>query len=134
MAGLMTLDRVVSLEPGKCARAFRNFTNTLSILDSHFPRLPVMPGVLILGSMGELAALLLREETGGGWRLVGAERVRFRHFVEPGDQLELTVELKEITAQSALCSATARVEGKLVTTAGKLRLAPVRHVENGADS
>jgi 3-hydroxyacyl-[acyl-carrier-protein] dehydratase len=121
---LTTIDRIVELEPGKSAKGLRNVTNTLSILDSHFPRFPVLPGVLMLGSMGELAALLLEEQTGRPWRLAGAEQVRFRHFVQPGDQLELSVELKELSGEVAVLSASARVDGKPVVTARQIRLAP----------
>ena len=71
-----TVDRVISLDPGKGARGIRNVPNTLSILDSHFPRFPVLPGVMILGSMAELAATLLKEHTGRSWRLSGAEQFR----------------------------------------------------------
>jgi 3-hydroxyacyl-[acyl-carrier-protein] dehydratase len=119
-----TLDRVVSLEPGKGAKGLRNVPNTLAILDSHFPRFPVLPGVLILGSLGELAARLLEEQTGRPWRLAGADQVRYRHFVQPGDQMELTVELKEASADSALLSGTVRVDGKVMTQARQLRLVP----------
>ena len=42
-----TLDRIVSVEPGKSAEAIRNVPNTLAIFDSHFPRFPVLPGVLM---------------------------------------------------------------------------------------
>ena len=119
-----TLDRVVSLELGKGAKGLRNVPNTLAILDSHFPRFPVLPGVLILGSLGELAARLLEEQTGRPWRLAGADQVRYRHFVQPGDQMELTVELKEASADSALLSGTVRVDGKVMTQARQLRLVP----------
>ena len=124
MSRWTTVDRVISLEPGKGARGIRNVPNTLAILDSHFPRFPVLPGVLILGSLGELAALLLLEQTGRPWRLAAAEQVRYRHFVQPGDQMELTVELKESSAESAVLSGTVRVDGKVMTTARQLRLVP----------
>jgi 3-hydroxyacyl-[acyl-carrier-protein] dehydratase len=118
------LDRILEVEPGKRARGFRNVTNTLSILDSHFPRMPVLPGVLMLGSMGELAARLLADQTARSWRLAGAEQVRFRHFVQPGDQLELEVELKDVSESGASLSGTARVEGKVMVTARRLRMVP----------
>lgn len=124
MSRLITLDKVLALEPGKGARALRNVPNTLDILDSHFPRFPVLPGVLILGSLGELGVRLLREQTGQSWRMAGAEQIRFRRFVQPGDQMELSVELKEFTPESAVLSGSVRVEGKLMTTAGKIRLTP----------
>src|SRR5438874_13248432 len=112
-----TVDRVTEVEPGKGARGIRNVPNTLAILDSHFPRFPVLPGVLILGSLGELAAALLREQTGQAWRLAGAETVRYRHFVRPGDQMDLSVELKEFTPEAAVLSGSVRVDGKGMTTA-----------------
>ena len=119
-----TLDRIVSVEPGKSATGLRNVPNTLSIFDSHFPRFPVMPGVLILGSLGALAAELLEQETGRRWKLAGADRVAFRHFVQPGDQLELTVQLKDRSDDQAVLSGEVTVDGKVVTRARKLRAVP----------
>jgi len=117
------IDRVTSLGEGK-ASGYRNVTNTIAIFDSHFPRFPVLPGVLILGSMGELAGRLLAEETGRGWRLAGAGQIAFRHFVQPGDQMEVTVELKERGEKEAVLSAEAKVDGKVVTRARRLRMVP----------
>jgi len=119
-----TIDRVLSVEPGSNARGIRNVPNTLAIFDSHFPRKPVLPGVLILGSLGALAATLLEAETGRPWRLAGANQVGFRHFVQPGDQMEVSVELKERTDAAAVLSGDVKVDGKVVTRARRLRMAP----------
>ena len=124
MVPLTQFDRLVSLEPGSSASAIRNVPNTLAIFDSHFPRFPVLPGVLILGTMGSLAARLLAEDTGCSWRLAGANQVGFRHFVQPGDQLEITVDLKERGDEEAVLAAEARVEGRVVTRARRLRMVP----------
>lgn len=124
MSRWLTIDRVVSIEPGVRASAIRNVPNTLAIFDSHFPRFPVLPGVLILGSLGTLASLLLEEETGRPWRLAGGGQIGFRHFVQPGDQMEIEVELKERSEDAATLSGEVRVEGKLVTRARQLRLVP----------
>jgi 3-hydroxyacyl-[acyl-carrier-protein] dehydratase len=124
MAAWTTLDRVLSLEPGR-AVAVRNVPNTLSIFDSHFPRFTGLPGVLILGSLGTLAAQLLEHDAGGSWELCGAERVAFRRFVQPGDQLELTVELKERADGEARLSGQAAVDGQVVTRARVLRVRAV---------
>ena len=120
-----TLDQIVSVEPGEDAVALRNVPNTLSIFDSHFPRFHVLPGVLILGSLGALGALALERETGKAWQLVGADKIGFRHFVQPGDQMRLTVKLKEHTEEGAVGSGEVEVEGKLVTRARRLRFAPI---------
>ena len=119
-----TLDRVVRVGDGE-AEAIRNVPNTLAIFDSHFPRFHVLPGVLILGSLGTLCAELLEQETGRRWRLAGADRVAFRHFVQPGDRLVLTVKLKEAGEGEATLSGEAAVDGRVVTRARKLRAAPV---------
>jgi 3-hydroxyacyl-[acyl-carrier-protein] dehydratase len=124
MSRWSTLDRIVTMEPGESATALRNVPNTLAIFDTHFPRFPVLPGVLILGSLGALAAALLEAETGRAWRLAGADRVAFRHFVGPGDQLLLTVKLSERSDSEAVLSGEVLVDGRVVTRARKLRAVP----------
>jgi 3-hydroxyacyl-[acyl-carrier-protein] dehydratase len=115
-----TLDRIVRVADGE-AVALRNVPNTLAIFDSHFPRFTVLPGVLILGSLGTLAVELLEHQDGRRWRLIGADRVAFRHFVSPGDQLELTVKLKAIDGDDATLSGEVTVDGNVVARARKLR-------------
>jgi len=124
MSRWTTLDRVVEIDPEKRATGLRNVPNTLSIFDSHFPRFPVMPGVLILGSLAALAGRLLSQRTGKPWRLARAETVRFRHFVQPGDQMALSVDLKEFTPTAAVFSASVKVDDKVVSTARALRMVP----------
>jgi 3-hydroxyacyl-[acyl-carrier-protein] dehydratase len=124
MSRWTTLDRIVQIDPEKGASALRNVPNTLSIFDSHFPRFPVLPGVLILGSLAELAGRLLRERTGGRWRLARAEQVRFRHYVQPGDQMALSVDLKEFSPTGAVFAGSVKVDGKLVSSARALRMVP----------
>jgi 3-hydroxyacyl-[acyl-carrier-protein] dehydratase len=119
-----TLDRIVTMEVGKSATAVRNVPNTLAIFDSHFPRFNVLPGVLILGSLGALASELLERETGAPWHLAGADRVGFRHFVQPGDQLQLSVTLKIRSDAEAVLTGEASVDGRVVTRARKLRVVP----------
>ncbi len=118
------LDRIVDVQPGHGARALRNVPNTLAILDTHFPRFPVLPGVLILGSLAELAALFLEKQTGRRWQLSRATEIRFRHYVRPGDQLELAVELKQLLADAATLHGSVWTEGRLTTSVRELRLVP----------
>jgi 3-hydroxyacyl-[acyl-carrier-protein] dehydratase len=84
----------------------------------------VVPGVLILGSLAELAGRLLSQRTGKRWRLARAEQVRFRHFVQPGDQMALSVELKEFSPTAAVFSASVKVDDKVVSTARTMRMVP----------
>jgi 3-hydroxyacyl-[acyl-carrier-protein] dehydratase len=127
MSRWSTLDRIVSVEPGESgtATAIRNVPNTLAIFDTHFPRFPVLPGVLMLGSLGALAAELLKADTDKPWRLAGADRVAFRHFVQPGDQLELAVKLSKHSDTEAVLSGEVSVDGRVVVRARKLRMVPL---------
>jgi 3-hydroxyacyl-[acyl-carrier-protein] dehydratase len=119
-----TLDRVVRVDEAE-AEAIRNVSNTLAIFDTHFPRFHVLPGVLMLGSLGVLCNELLEKRTGKRWRLRGADRVGFRNFVQPGDQLVLTVKLKDLGDGEATLTGEASVGDKLVLRARKLRAVPV---------
>jgi 3-hydroxyacyl-[acyl-carrier-protein] dehydratase len=114
---------MLELEPGKSARAIRNVPNTLAIFDSHFPRQETMPGVLILGTMGKVAKALVEAE-GGVWRLAGGGAIGFRHWVGPGDTMEISVTLKSRDDAEAILSGEVKVDGKLVTRARKLRMVP----------
>lgn len=86
--GAPAFDRVVVVEPGVRAVAHLNVTGTLPLFATHFPRYPVLPGVLLIESALALARLAAGEP---GLRLRHATRLRFRRFVVPGDQVELTV-------------------------------------------
>jgi 3-hydroxyacyl-[acyl-carrier-protein] dehydratase len=119
----LSYDRMLELEPGKSARAIRNVPNTLAIFDSHFPRQETMPGVLILGTMGKVAKALVEAE-GGVWRLAGGGAIGFRHWVGPGDTMEISVTLKSRDDAEAILSGEVKVDGKLVTRARKLRMVP----------
>lgn len=119
-----TIDKMVSVGDGE-AVGLRNVPNTLQIFETHFPRFNVLPGILILGSLGTLAVELLEKDTGKRWKLVGADRVAFRHFVQPGDQIELTVKLKDVSEEEATLTGEVTVDGNVVTRARKLRARPV---------
>ncbi len=114
-----TLDRILDVEPGARASALRNVPNTLPVFETHFPRFPVLPGVMILDTLAELAALAVG---GGPWRLAAAERVRFRHYVRPGDQMRLAVEVTGGDAMQPVLSGSVQVDDKVVATVRGLRL------------
>ncbi|WP_250286750.1 MULTISPECIES: 3-hydroxyacyl-ACP dehydratase FabZ family protein [unclassified Frankia] len=114
-------DRLVQLEHGRQAVAVRNIPGTLDVFDSHFPRFPVLPGMLLFESMVALAGLVLAAP-GERWRLSGARVVRFRHFVRPGDQAEITVRVLDRAGQTARCTASVTVDGRPVASVRALEL------------
>ncbi len=116
---MTALDRVLQLQPGARGVAVKNVPSTLSIFDSHFPRFPVLPGVLLLQAMTRLSAHVAG---GAGWRLRAAHRIRFRRFVQPGDQVVITAEVTASTNEVIELTATARIADSIVATAGRLIL------------
>ncbi|SFG59269.1 3-hydroxyacyl-ACP dehydratase FabZ family protein [Streptomyces mirabilis] len=112
-------DRLLEAVVGERAAAVRNVPATLTCFTDHFPRHPVLPGVLLLESMAALA----RTAAGPGtWRLAAVRGVRFKHFVGPGDQVHLTVEVSAHGPHRTECRATARAGGRVVATARVLAL------------
>ena len=145
MPQLTGVDRVTELVPGVSARGVRGVGGTMDLLDDHFPDFPVLPGVLLLGSLAELAAIVEESTTdetaevaAPALQLGGATRVQFRTFVRPGDVLQL--EVKRTGEKTYRASAS--VEGKSVMKVNALRLervAPIgapdaRGTVDGADS
>ena len=121
MTTVTALDRILALTDID-AVAIRNVPNTLAVFDTHFPRFPVLPGVMLLASMAELASIMLAHGTGRPWSLAAAENVRYRHFVRPGDQVTITATVREVSDHLARVAATATVDGTTVATARALVL------------
>jgi 3-hydroxyacyl-[acyl-carrier-protein] dehydratase len=107
------IDQIVEVEPGKRLRAVKRLTLGEEYLADHFPSFPVMPGVLMLQTLVEAGAWLLR--IGEDFRhsvitLREAKNVKYGHFMQPGRSMQVAVELVE-EADSP--------EGKLATFKGR---------------
>jgi 3-hydroxyacyl-[acyl-carrier-protein] dehydratase len=94
----LLVDRVLELEVDKFIVAVKNVTINEPHFNGHFPDLPIMPGVLIIEAMAQAAGILgfySRNKTpadGSIYMFVGADDVRFKRPVVPGDQLILKAE------------------------------------------
>jgi len=100
----LLVDRVISLEKGVRIRALKNVTANEEFFNGHFPRRPVMPGVLMLEALAQAAAILAFETLGKEpdentvYYFAGIEAARFKRPVEPGDQLILEATLGRMKA------------------------------------
>lgn len=93
----LLVDRVISCDPGKRIVALKNVTINEPYFQGHFPRYPVMPGVLIIESMAQAAAILTfhsekaKPDDRSVYFFVGIDNARFKRPVVPGDSLRLEV-------------------------------------------
>lgn len=118
----LMVDRLIELDPGESAVGLKNITLNEPQFQGHFPRAPVMPGVLIIESMAQTSALLvvetLGQETEG--KLVyfmSIDGARFRKPVEPGDTMMIHVRKKRRRGSVWKLACEARVDGVLVAQA-----------------
>src|SRR5437016_1275206 len=97
------VDRILEVEPGKSIRVAKNLTLAEEYLADHFPTFPVMPGVLMLETLVEAGAWLLRitdDFRHSVITLKEAKNIRYGNFMQPGKSLVVTVEAVELTPEA----------------------------------
>ncbi len=118
------VDRVLEIVSGERIVALKNVTINEPYFVGHFPRLPVMPGVMIIEALAQAAALLtyqtlnLSEGDGTLFYFAGIDDARFKRPVTPGDQLRLEVEMIRVMRGIGKFKARALVDGALAAEAG----------------
>src|SRR5262249_38831195 len=92
------VDRLLEFEPGKRIRMVKNLTLAEEYLADHFPTFPVMPGVLMLETLVEAGAWLLRLTDDFRHSVIvlrDARNVKYGNFMGPGRSLVVTAETME---------------------------------------
>jgi hypothetical protein len=116
----LLIDKVLDFESGKFAIAQKMVSSNEEFFKGHFPNYPVMPGVLILEGMaqtGAVAILSLEENKGKIALFAGADKVRFKRQVKPGDVITFECELLEQKGVFGIGKAKASVNDKVVCQA-----------------
>lgn len=115
----LLVDRIIEIEATR-AVGIKNVTVNEPFFEGHFPARAVMPGVLIVESMAQIAGIVsLRKinKPGALAFLAGLDEVRFREPVVPGDQLVIETRLVKEKARFVSVEATAKVKEKTVCEA-----------------
>lgn len=118
----LLVDRVVDLHKNVSAIGIKNVSINEPFFQGHFPGMPVMPGVLIIESMAQTAAVLVVATLGPDFEgkkvyFMSVDRARFRKPVVPGDRMEVQVRKEQNRGPVWKFSGEAKVDGKLVAEA-----------------
>jgi 3-hydroxyacyl-[acyl-carrier-protein] dehydratase len=115
----LLVDRVLDWRLNDYLVAIKNVSMNEPFFPGHFPRNPVMPGVLIMEALAQASALLWVQESHPDalFYFVGMENVRFKKPVVPGDQLRLETRLKRVIRGFAKFDVQALVDGEVVAEA-----------------
>lgn len=117
---MLLVDRILELEKDRIV-GIKNVTSNEPFFDGHFPDFPVMPGVLIIEAMAQVAGVqVLSTIPDRDTKLVllaSVEEAKFRKPVRPGDQLLIEMTLLKRKTSLAKMSGLAKVDGEIVAEA-----------------
>lgn len=119
----LLIDRVLECTPGEKLIGIKNVSYNEPYFPGHFPKRPVMPGVLILEALAQATGILAFRTVGkipddkSLYYFVGIDKARFKQPVQPGDQLQLEVEYVRQMRGIWKFNGRALVDGKVVCSA-----------------
>src|SRR5665213_1947574 len=126
----LLVDRIEELETERVV-GIKNVTVNEPFFTGHFPDYPVMPGVLIIEAMAQVAGVLvlsgIPDRKNKLVLLAGVDGAKFRKPVRPGDQLRMEMKILRSKASIAKVSGTATVDGTVVAEAEMLCVLADRH-------
>jgi len=115
----LLVDRIIDLQPGKSITGIKNVTFNEPFFQGHFPGQPIMPGVLIIEAMAQVAGIAAFSSgmEGKAVYFMSIEKAKFRRPVVPGDQLRLEIKVLQQRGNVWKFSGAATVDDKLVSEA-----------------
>ena len=116
----LMVDRIIGFEGETKCRGLKNLTMNELFFQGHFPGHPVMPGVLQVEAMAQVASIVMLRQPGNASKLgyfMSADKVKFRRVVVPGDTLIIEAELTKMRGNIGQATARCLVNGQVVSEA-----------------
>lgn len=117
---MLLVDRILEMEPDRIV-GIKNVTVNEPFFTGHFPEFPVMPGVLIIEAMAQVAGVLVLKEIENRKEklvlLASVDQAKFRRPVLPGDQLRIEMKMVKKKASVVKMCGHATVDGVVVAEA-----------------
>ncbi|MDD5132315.1 MAG: UDP-3-O-acyl-N-acetylglucosamine deacetylase [bacterium] len=116
----LLVDKILKIEEDKKAIGLKNVTINEDFFRGHFPGHPVMPGVLLVEAMAQVAGVLLLKKSENAGKLayfMTIDKVKFRQTVVPGDTIFFEAELLKVKSRTGLVTGKAYVNNSLVAEA-----------------
>ena len=117
----LLIDRIVDIDGDNSATGIKNVTFNEPHFQGHFPGQPVMPGVLIIEAMAQVAGAITLKAAGSGKPslvyFLTIDNAKFRKPVVPGDRLELRVRRLKKRGNISRFACEAFVDGAMVAEA-----------------
>jgi 3-hydroxyacyl-[acyl-carrier-protein] dehydratase len=113
---MLLVDRMLEIEPGQRGVGIKNVSANEWFFEGHFPGNKVMPGVLIVEAMAQVAAVTLLKDMAASGKtpmFAGIEDMKFRKPVLPGDQLRMEFTLEKLRGPVGKGHVKATVDGKV---------------------
>lgn len=117
---MLLVDRVIEVQGDRRAVGIKNVTANEPFFQGHYPRHPIMPGVLLIEAMAQLGGILLSqklEHTGKIAVLLSLDKVKFRRPVVPGDQVVMEATARRIRSNIGEVACRAEVAGETAAEA-----------------
>ncbi|MDA8239884.1 MAG: 3-hydroxyacyl-ACP dehydratase FabZ [Nitrospiraceae bacterium] len=115
----LLVDKIVDLKPGESALGVKNVTINEPFFQGHFPGQPIMPGVLVIEAMAQVAGVMAFRSgvEGKSVFFMSIDNAKFRRPIVPGDQVMMEIKVLKQRGNVWKFSGTATVDGKLVSEA-----------------
>ena len=116
----LLIDCIEEVTPGEGAVGYKNVTYNEPWFAGHFPQEPVMPGVLQLEAMAQVASIVMLRQPGNATKLgyfMSADKIKFRRPVVPGDTLIIEAELTKMRGNIGQALGRCLVNGQVVSEA-----------------